>query len=110
MIGYNETVIKPGNLPCYCIDAGFTQTCRIIYKETTPILYGVNEFQLNSPTDVGSFQRHGSTNEFQMNKLDWTIPSHYYYCHPVFHFKLAPYGRLTMLRTIHLKLETTGTS
>ena len=59
MIGYNETVVKPGNLPCYGIDAGFMQTCRVIYKDTMSILYRVNEFQFNSPTDIGSFQRHG---------------------------------------------------
>ena len=59
MIGYNETVVKRGNLPCYGIDAGFIQTCRVTYEETMPILYGVNEFQFNSPTDMGSFQRHG---------------------------------------------------
>ena len=81
MIGYDETVAKPGNLPCYGIDAGFMQTCRVIYEETIPILYGVNEFQFNSPTDIGSFQRHGLMNKSQMKKLDWTMPSYYHYCY-----------------------------
>ncbi|MCJ1451424.1 hypothetical protein MMC28_001761 [Mycoblastus sanguinarius] len=89
LIGCKHTALLDSYQPISDIDAAVVRTCRMIYEETTPILYGRNKFEFHGPDVIAAFQSDGMSQR-----------------HPLgFGLKRAPYGRLTLLRNVYLKFE-----
>ena len=55
-LGNSETVMLDQHIPIPDLDAMILRTCRLIYSEALPILYGYNVFQFDSPSSVRCFQ------------------------------------------------------
>ena len=80
------------------IDAALLRTCRAIYSEAIRILYGMNRFYFRIPRDVKQFAHLGLGN----------TPFGFYRTasKPSSAVSNAPYGRLTMIRFLSLKLSS----
>ena len=55
-LGSKDTAMVDNYQPIPCIDAAILRTCRLIYSETLPILYGQNTFEFSSANAIRSFQ------------------------------------------------------
>ena len=55
-IGSKDTALVNNYQPIPHIDAAFLRTCRLIYSEALPILYGYNTFEFSSSNAIRSFQ------------------------------------------------------
>lgn len=60
LIGY-KTLVANNYHPIPDIDARILQTCRLIYEETLPILYGKNTFRFDNPNSMSLFSNEGLT-------------------------------------------------
>ena len=58
-IGYAETPMLSGRKRISDVDATITRTCRAVYDETMPILYGHNVFLFEKAEDIKDFKRKG---------------------------------------------------
>ena len=78
------------------IDAALLRTCKAIYHEAVDILYGKNKFYFSKPSDIEDFAHLGLGN----------MPFGFYgaisKCASA--VNTAPWGRLTMIRRLSLKL------
>lgn len=107
LIGY-KTLVANNHHPISNIDSRIMQTCRLIYEETLPILYGENIFEFSSSNSISHFADAGLSRSSMFNPASTSSTGH----HPLnrisnattaFAFKTAPSGRLTLLRTIRLR-------
>ncbi len=55
-LGSKETALVDNYQPIPRIDAAILRTCRLIYSEALPMLYGHNTFELSSANAIRSFQ------------------------------------------------------
>lgn len=122
-LGSKETALLDNYNPIPHIDAAILRTCRLIYNEALPILYGYNTFEFSSANAIRSFQSKsligyplGRLDEIEFSALGFATREkarsvrrrlqHRYADFPqAFNFKLAPMGRLTMLRSIVLNIN-----
>lgn len=58
-LGSKETAMLDQHAPVPNLDAAILRTCRLIYSEGLPILYGQNTFQFSSAQSIRHFQNHG---------------------------------------------------
>lgn len=58
LLGY-KTIVASNHHPILDIDSCLMRTCRLIYKETSPVLYGNNTFEFNSSHSMKIFA-HGA--------------------------------------------------
>lgn len=99
-----DTLIVPGrrdHAGMEGIDAKLLRTCRIIYREGLPILYGENRFLFSSPHGLEKFRREGlpkcrtlMNRLLLLDHLDITM----------FNFCGEPQGRLSLIRKLSLVL------
>ena len=82
------------------IDSAILRTCRFIHKEALPLLYEKNYFSFSGLRDVESFAHHQIPHT-PRTSFDYREIS-------LFNFKPATYGRLTMLRSVKLRLAPFG--
>ena len=80
------------------IDAALLRTCRAIYSEAIRVLYGMNHFCFSRSQDVKEFAHFGLGNTpfgfYRTASEPSSAVSH------------APYGRLTMIRFLSLRLNS----
>ena len=112
-LGSKDTALLDNYRAIPHIDAAILRTCRAIYSEALPILYGSNTFEFSSPNAIRSFQSRSligyplgeavpSLLKYQVIKhINAGIANH----DPAFNFQLAPMGRLSMLRSVVLTLN-----
>ncbi len=55
-LGSKETALLDNYKPIPQIDSAILRTCRMIYSEALPILYGQNTFEFSSANAIRSFQ------------------------------------------------------
>lgn len=55
-LGSKETALLDNYKPIPQIDSAILRTCRLIYAEALPILYGQNTFEFSSANAIRSFQ------------------------------------------------------
>ena len=58
-LGHKETAMLDNYKPIPNIDAAALRTCRLIYAEALPMLYGLNVFQFSSGSSLRHFQNQG---------------------------------------------------
>ena len=97
------------------IDAALLRTCRLVYTEALPILYGSNVFQFSSSHAVRHFQSHGLSTYPLGRRYRWTplrklrSAAGDLYKHRLtilaFNFRLSPPGRLQLIRFLILELK-----
>ena len=58
LIGY-KTIVAGNHHPISDLDSRLMMTCRAVYDETLPILYGNNTFEFHSPTAMSLFADSG---------------------------------------------------
>ena len=58
LIGY-KTIVAGNHHPISDLDSRLMRTCRAVYEETLPILYGNNIFEFHSPTAISLFADAG---------------------------------------------------
>lgn len=56
LLGY-KTIVASNHRPITDIDSRLMRTCRLIYDETSPVLYGKNRFEFSSPDSMVRFAR-----------------------------------------------------
>jgi len=59
LVGGVQTVLAENHHPIPGLDAAILRTCRSIYEEALPILYGRNTFLFQHPDQIRAFQRDG---------------------------------------------------
>ncbi len=80
------------------IDAALLRTCRAVYHDAVGILYGANRFHFRKPRDV---------EEFAHGRLGKTSFGFYRTVNePSYAVQISPCGRLTMIRSMTLKLSS----
>ncbi|KAL9138039.1 MAG: hypothetical protein Q9175_000737 [Cornicularia normoerica] len=87
-LGSKETALLDNYKPIPQIDSAILRTCRMIYSEALPILYGQNTFEFSSANAIRSFQ--------SKSLIGYPL---------AFNLKLAPMGRLTLLRSVIINLN-----
>ena len=80
------------------IDAALLRTCRAVYHDAVGILYGVNRFEFRQPRDIEEFAHVGLGKTSFGFYRTVNEPSHA--------VQNSPYGRLTMIRSMTLKLSS----
>jgi hypothetical protein len=55
-LGSKDTALLDNYNPIPHIDAAILRTCRLVYSEALPILYGQNTFEFSSANSIRSFQ------------------------------------------------------
>ena len=60
-LGSKETAMLDQYTPIPDIDAAILRTCRLIYSEALPILYGMNVFQFDCAHNIRGFQSRSLT-------------------------------------------------
>lgn len=104
-LGSKETALLDNYKPIPQIDSAILRTCRIIYSEALPILYGQNTFEFSSANAIRSFQSKsligyplGRPSKIRMCRgpLHTMRPAESNQV--AFNLKLAPMGRLTFVR------------
>lgn len=110
-LGSKDTALLDNYSPIPHIDSAVLSTCRVIYSEALPILYGQNTFEFSSANAIRSFQNKslvgyplGMSIIFRESG-NWIPDSLNANSLTAFNLKLAPMGRLTMLRSIILTLN-----
>lgn len=80
------------------IDSALLRTCRTIYREAIRVLYGTNRFRFRSPSEIHEFAHVGMT----------TTPFGFYCTAsgPSSAVRNAPCGRLTMIRSLTLRISS----
>ena len=58
LIGY-KTIVAGNHHPISDLDSRLMRTCRAVYEETLPILYGSNTFEFHSPNAMSLFADSG---------------------------------------------------
>ncbi|KAL6719355.1 hypothetical protein ACLMJK_003594 [Lecanora helva] len=103
-LGSKDTAMVDNYRPIPDVDATVLRTCRLIYSEALPILYGQNTFAFYSVNAIRSFQSKslclGACESGQRVFVSTAANTS-----EAFNFKLAPMGRLTMIRSIVLSLN-----
>lgn len=107
LIGY-KTLVASNHHPISNIDSRVMQTCRLIYAETLPILYGENVFEFSSPNSISHFADAGLSKSSMFNPASTSSSSYIPKKKIVneataFAFVSAPSGRLTLLRMVRLR-------
>ena len=100
LIGQRKSPMAAHSRQIEGIDSAILRTCRSIYKEALPLLYGKNQFYFFGLKDVESFA-HDQIPHTPRTSPDYREKS-------LFNFKPAIYGRLTMLRSVKLRLAPFG--
>ena len=111
-LGSKETALLDNYKPIPQIDSAILRTCRMIYSEALPILYGQNTFEFSSANAIRSFQSKSLIGY----PLGMAIRIRWYLglLHTMrltegdqvaFNLKLAPMGRLTLLRSVIINLN-----
>lgn len=59
LVGGVQTVLAQNYHPIPGLNAAILRTCRSIYDEALPVLYGCNEFDFRSPDNIKTFQEDG---------------------------------------------------
>ena len=75
LLGENKTLLLNHHNPIPHISATLLRTCRTIYKEALPILYGRNVFNFSSPAAIRNFRNSGIDSYHQGKCLAVTISS-----------------------------------
>lgn len=88
-LGSKETALLDNYKPIPQVDSAILRTCRLIYSEALPILYGQNTFEFSSANAIRSFQSR--------SLIGYPLVA--------FNLKLAPMGRLTLLRSVIINLN-----
>lgn len=129
-LGSKDTALVDNYQPIPNIDAAVLRTCRLVYSEALPILYGQNTFEFSSANAIRAFQSKsligyplGMPSPFCLPALEHERDQLFFQstagcwkrtCRPpfsyadyskAFNFNLAPMGRLTMVRSIVLCLN-----
>lgn len=81
------------------INTAILRTCRKIYQEAIHILYGTNRFCFRRPKSIEKFGHRGLGN----------TPFGIYCSKPPYPVGNVPYGRLTMIRFLNLKIAPAST-
>ena len=111
-LGSKETALLDNYKPIPQIDSAVLRTCRQIYSEALPILYGQNTFEFSSVNAIRSFQSKSLIGYPLGRALQ--IRQYLGLLHVVrfteggqlaFNLKLAPMGRLTLLRSVTINLN-----
>ncbi|KAL8922351.1 MAG: hypothetical protein Q9208_005204 [Pyrenodesmia sp. 3 TL-2023] len=91
------------------LDARILRTCRLIYTEALPILYGENDFHFDTLESLETFRSNG------LATGSWIFDSIQAFTHvldirvPRFGFKKNPHGRLKLVKKLCLQFhDTTG--
>ena len=81
-LGYTETPMLSGRKRIADIDATITRTCRAVYDETMPVLYGQNVFLFEKPDDIKDFKRKGLKRSRETCELadHWKHFFHFAHC------------------------------
>jgi len=113
LIGY-KTLVANNHHPIPNIDSRVMQTCRLIYEETLPILYGGNIFEFSSPNSISHFADARLSKSSMFNPASTSSTSNTFVnlisnATTAFAFKPAPSGRLTLLRTVRLRFTASPT-
>ena len=107
-LGSKETALLDNYKPIPQLDSAILRTCRLIYAEALPVLYGQNTFEFSSANAIRSFQSKS------LIGYPGRVPNLRCYRGlrrptdggPVaFNLKLAPMGRLTLLRSVIINLN-----
>ncbi|MDI1486492.1 MAG: hypothetical protein OHK93_005722 [Ramalina farinacea] len=96
-LGNKESAMLEHYKPIPGIDSPILRTCRLIYIEALPILYGLNTFHFSSAQCIRHFQNHGLSTFPLDLKVDNVL---------AFNFKSATTGRLQMIRSLVLELKS----
>lgn len=117
-LGSKDTALLDSYKPIPHIDATVLRTCRLVYSEALPILYGHNTFEFSSANAIRSYQSKSLIGYPLGRPIDFRSPVlQYAYsqlqhlqracanCPQAFNFKLAPMGRLSMLRSVVLNMN-----
>lgn len=120
-LGSKDTALLDNYNPIPHIDAAILRTCRLVYSEALPILYGQNIFEFSSANSIRSFQSKSLIGYplGRLDELEFRSPAlesrlqdlrcrlrHRHADFPqAFNFKLAPMGRLTLLRSVVLNMN-----
>ena len=112
-LGSKETALLDNYKPIPQIDSAILRTCRLIYAEALPILYGQNTFEFSSANAIRSFQSKSLVG-YPLGRILKT-PGVELACfffarlteaaQVAFNLKLAPMGRLTLLRSVIINLN-----
>lgn len=132
LLGENKTILLNQCHPISHIGATLLRTCRTIYQEALPVLYGRNVFDLSSPKAIRDFRDSGINIYTQgkclavtIGSLQSLVPIPYFRSRPLnypwYFFRILcnqywltfgkvfdlkryqPQGRLTLIRSIRLK-------
>lgn len=76
------------------IDSAILRTCRSVYEESLPVLYRMNRFSFYDLVSIWEFGHHEIPRMRPLMSADKAL----------FNFKPALYGRLTMLRSVNMRL------
>ncbi len=125
-LGSKDTALLDNYNPIPHIDAAILRTCRLVYSEALPILYGQNTFEFSSANSIRSFQSKSLIGYplGRLDELEFRLPAlgsrlrdlrrrlqHRHADFPqAFNFKLAPMGRLTLLRSVVLNMNAVRNS
>lgn len=90
LIGPQKSVLVNHCPTIQDIDSAILRTCHLVYQESLPILYKGNKFAFDKLKAIKDFARY-------------ELPEPHAFKH-LFGLQPAPYGRLTMLRCVALKL------
>lgn len=100
---YQELLVSPESLSSpnkrnkrenYDINPTILRTCLFVYRESLPVLYTKNRFSFRSIKDIKIFGHH----QIFLDSPDNHTPLR------TFNFRPAPYGRLTIIRMVVLKM------
>ena len=107
-LGCQGTALLENYKPIPQLDSTIMRTCRLIYSEALPILYGQNTFEFASVNEICSFQSNSLVG-YPIGRaphVRWDLgPMHVLEGGQLaFNFRLARTGRLTLLRSVIINL------
>ncbi|KAG7005195.1 hypothetical protein G7Y79_00021g050620 [Physcia stellaris] len=79
------------------MDATILRTCRRIYQEALPMLYGDNLFQFYTPAELNLFKTHSIMKNDAAKKKGSNMP--------IFNLHPSPQGRLSWIRRLALRFS-----
>lgn len=66
-LGKKPLVLATEDRPAFNIDSTILRTCRQVYEEALPILYGCNTFCFSDPEDIIRFRHEGLKNDRKLS-------------------------------------------
>lgn len=106
-LGSKETALLDNYKPIPQIDSAILRTCRMIYSEALPILYGQNTFEFSTASAIRSFQSKsligyplGRASQIRRYRGRLNVMRSTEGDQVAFNLKSAPMGRLTLLRSV----------